>query len=45
MRKALLMLAAALALSGCMSTLQGAYDERHQEECEQERYGRERINC
>lgn len=45
MRKVLLMLAAAITLSGCMSTLQGSYDERRQQECEQDNHGRDRINC
>jgi len=44
MRKVLIVLAAAMVLSGCMSTLQGAYDERRQQECEENsRTGR--LNC
>jgi len=45
MRKVLLMLAAAMVLSGCMSSLQGAYDDRRQRECERENRGPDRINC
>ncbi|WP_167755647.1 hypothetical protein [Vitreimonas flagellata] len=45
MRKLILALASLVVLAGCMSTLQGAYDERREQECEQENYGRDRINC
>ena len=45
MRRALLALLSALALSACVSTIQGAYDDRREEECRQENYGRDRINC
>lgn len=45
MRKLLLMLAAAMVLSGCASTLQNAYDERHQRECERENRGMGRLDC
>lgn len=44
MRKVLILLAAAMVLGGCMSTLQAAYDERRQQECEEgSRSGR--LNC
>lgn len=45
MRKMLLLLAAAAVLSGCASTIQGAYDERSRQQCEEENYGRDRLNC
>jgi len=45
MRKVLLALAAAMFLSGCMSSLQGAYDERRQQECERESRGPDRLDC
>ncbi|MBC7769201.1 MAG: hypothetical protein H7124_10475 [Phycisphaerales bacterium] len=45
MRKVLLMLAAAAILSGCMSTLQGAYDDRRQQECEEENRRSGRLDC
>lgn len=45
MRRLVLVLMAAIALAGCASTLQGAYDEQSREECERENYGRDRINC
>jgi hypothetical protein len=46
MRKLVFALAAALALAGCMSTLQNAYDERAQEECEENNRGSDRVlNC
>jgi uncharacterized protein YceK len=34
MRKLLLVLAAAVTLSGCISTLEGAYDDQARAECE-----------
>lgn len=44
MRKVLILLAAVVALGGCMSTLQSAYDERRQQECEENsRSGR--LDC
>lgn len=44
MRGILVLLAAAIVLSGCMSTLQSAYDERRQQECEENsRTGR--LDC
>lgn len=46
MRTLLLALAAAVALSGCVSTLQNAYDERAREECEENNRGPDRVlNC
>jgi outer membrane biogenesis lipoprotein LolB len=45
MRKLVLALVATLFLTGCVSMIQSAYDERREQECEQERYGRERIDC
>lgn len=45
MRKLILALAAAAFLSGCASMLQGAYDERARQQCEEENPGRDRINC
>lgn len=45
MRRLILALAAALALSGCVSSLQSAYDDRAREECERESRGPDRLNC
>jgi uncharacterized protein YceK len=45
MRRLVLAFMAAVALAGCASTLQGAYDEQRRTECERENYGRDRINC
>ncbi|HVK81484.1 MAG TPA: hypothetical protein VM915_12820 [Verrucomicrobiae bacterium] len=44
MRKLVLALAAFAVLAGC-STLQGAYDERAEQQCEEDNPGRDRINC
>lgn len=45
MRRLVLVLAAALMLSGCASTLQNAYDDRAREECERESRGPDRLDC
>lgn len=45
MRRVLLALLGVLALSGCMSTLQGAYDDRARDECLEERRGPDRLDC
>lgn len=45
MRKLLLVFLAAATLSGCASMLQSAYDDQHERDCQEEHYGRERINC
>ncbi len=44
MRKLAALLCATALLSGCMSTLQNAYDERAHEECDQHR-GSDRADC
>jgi protein involved in sex pheromone biosynthesis len=46
MRRLVLVLAAVLMLSACVSTLQGAYDDRAREdECERARGDIERAIC
>jgi len=45
MRKVLLALAAVMVLSGCASSLQAAYDERRQQECEESNRGPDRLDC
>jgi hypothetical protein len=45
MRKLLLVLVAAAMLSGCVSMLQDAYDDQRERDCQEEHYGRERIDC
>lgn len=46
MRRLVLALAAVLTLSACVSTLQGAYDDRAREdECERTRGDIERAMC
>jgi uncharacterized protein YcfL len=45
MRRLVLVLAAALMLLGCASSLQSAYDDRAREECERESRGSDRLNC
>ncbi len=45
MRRLILALASLVLLAGCASTLQGVYDERREQECEEENYGRDRLNC
>ncbi|MGE0597532.1 MAG: lipoprotein [Hyphomonadaceae bacterium] len=45
MRRMLLAAVAALALSGCTSTLQGMYDERAREECDQQSGAGDRGAC
>lgn len=45
MRKLLLALLAAATLSACMSTLQGAYDDQRERDCQEQNPGRDRINC
>lgn len=45
MRRILAVLAAAWALSGCASMLDSAYEDQTRRQCEQENYGRDRINC
>ncbi len=36
---------AALALTACMSTLHGAYDDHSREQCERESEGRGKPDC
>ncbi len=43
--RAFVMVLAALALCGCMSTLDGAYDEHAREECDRETRGSARSDC
>jgi uncharacterized protein YcfL len=45
MRKMLVLLVAAAMLAGCASSIQGAYDDRAQRQCEEENHGRDRLEC
>lgn len=45
MRKLILALASLAVLAGCASMLQGAYDERRTQECEEDNHGPDRLNC
>lgn len=45
MRRALLGLLAALALGGCVSTLQGLYDEQAHSDCDEVSSPIERSSC
>lgn len=46
MRKLLVLLAAAVALSGCVSTLENIVDDRAEEECHEEnRRAPEHLEC
>ena len=45
MRQLILTLAALLALSGCVSTLESAYDEHARSECERETSAGQRGAC
>ncbi len=45
MRRLILALAAAVTLAGCVSSLQGAYEDRAREECERERRWPDSAGC
>ncbi|HRK63091.1 MAG TPA: hypothetical protein PLN53_01790 [Terricaulis sp.] len=45
MRRALLVLAAALALSACASMLDSAYEDDQRRQCERDNRGVERAMC
>ena len=45
MRSVMAVMVLAAALGGCASTLQGMYDERAREQCDQEASSRERGAC
>jgi len=45
MRRALLSLLAAMALSGCIETLQGMYDEQARSDCDEISNRSERSSC
>lgn len=45
MRQLLLIVLAAATLTGCISTLDGAYDEQSRTQCEQETSARDRGEC
>jgi hypothetical protein len=45
MRRALFAILAAMTLSGCISTLDGAYDDHARSECDRETSARDRGSC